>query len=139
MLLDHSLVPTGRVNTPARMKLMGLVLERLQLHEDGKIASSEIQCGDYAATGAVPQDSEDMINLLRGIIGVEVGVFFMEQPKGGIKVSLRSRERVNVSRLAQQFGGGGHRLAAGATIEAPLPEARARVLDAVRQALAGIS
>jgi phosphoesterase RecJ-like protein len=122
-------------NTPPRMKLMGLVLDRLELFENGKIAVSEIRRDDYTATGATPQDTEDMINLLRGIIGVEVGLLFMEQPRGGIKVSFRSRERVDVSRLAQQFGGGGHRLASGATVDASLVDARARVLDALKRAL----
>jgi phosphoesterase RecJ-like protein len=122
-------------NSPARVKLMGLVLDRMQLYENGKIACSEIQRGDYEATGAVPQDSEDMINLLRGIIGVEVALFFMEQPRGGVKVSFRSRERVDVARIAQGFGGGGHRLAAGTTIHGNLAEARQKVLEAVKPAV----
>jgi phosphoesterase RecJ-like protein len=136
---DHLYDLLFEQNSPARMKLMGLVLDRLQFNENGKIACSEIQRGDYEATGAVPQDSEDMINLLRGIIGVEVALFFMEQPRGGVKVSFRSRERLDVARLAQQFGGGGHRLAAGATVNASLAEARQRVLDALKPAVAGLT
>jgi phosphoesterase RecJ-like protein len=58
----------------------------------------------------------------------------MEQPRGGVKVSFRSRS-LDVARLAERFGGGGHRLAAGATLPASLDEARARVLDAVRAEL----
>ena len=96
----------------------------------------EVHLGDYAATGAVPQDTEDLINFTRSIAGVEVGLFFMEQPRGGVKVSFRSRARVNVAQVAEQFGGGGHRLASGATVEAALPDVRTRVLAAVRQALA---
>jgi len=68
------------------------------------------------------------------VAGVEVGLFFMEQPRGGVKISFRSR-RIDVGRIAEQFGGGGHRLASGAVIEAPLEEARARVLQAVSAAL----
>jgi phosphoesterase RecJ-like protein len=89
---------------------------------------------DYEATGATPQDSEDLVNYARGVAGVEVGLFFMEQPRGGVKVSLRSRQRVDVGRLAEQFGGGGHRLASGATCKPP-DDARGRVLQAVRDAL----
>jgi phosphoesterase RecJ-like protein len=123
-------------NTLARLKLMGLVLGRLEVLENGLAACSEIRRDDYAATGALPQDTEDLVNFTRSIIGVEVGLFFMEQPRGGVKVSFRARSRIDVARLAEQFGGGGHRLAAGATLETTLPEARARVLHAVHLALA---
>jgi phosphoesterase RecJ-like protein len=122
-------------NTLPRLKLMGLVLDRLQLTQGGKVAYTEIHREDYAATGALPQDSEDLVNFTRSVVGVEVGLLFMEQPRGGVKVSLRSRARVDVARVAEQFGGGGHRLASGATIAASLEEVRARVLEAVAAAL----
>ena len=111
------------------------MLERLQVVDNGKVAFTEIRREDYAATGAIPQDSENMVNYTRSLLGVEVGLFFMEQPRGGVKVSFRSRSRIDVARLAEQFGGGGHRLASGATLETALPEARARVLEAVRLTL----
>jgi phosphoesterase RecJ-like protein len=85
----------------------------------------------------MPQDSEDLIGYTRSISGVEVGLLFTEQQRGGVKVSFRSRSRIDVGRVAEQFGGGGHRLASGATLEMPLDEARVRVLAAVRAALAG--
>jgi phosphoesterase RecJ-like protein len=118
-----------------RLRLTGLVLERLRLECDGKVAHTEIRRGDYEATGSTPQDSEDLVNYTRSIAGVEVGLFFMEQPRGGVKVSFRSRQQVDVARLAEQFGGGGHKLASGAILETTLSEARTRVLDAVRTAL----
>jgi phosphoesterase RecJ-like protein len=99
------------------------------------VAYTEIRRSDYEATGATPQDTEDMVNYTRSLAGVEVGLLFMEQPRGGVKVSFRSRARIDVSRLAEQFGGGGHRLASGAVLEVPLEEARARILQAVQTAL----
>jgi|SRR5579871_1536397 len=122
-------------NTLGRLKLMGLVLSRLQMAHGGKVAYTEIRRDDYAATGATPQDSEDLVNYTRSLGGVEVGLFFMEQPRGGVKVSFRSRQRVDVARLAERFGGGGHRLASGAIIETSLDDARNRVLAAVGEAL----
>ncbi len=122
-------------NTLGRLKLMGLALSRLTVEADGRIAHTEILRSDYAATGALPQDTEDLVNFTRSVAGVEVGLFFMEQPRGGVKVSFRSRARVDVRRVAEQFGGGGHRLASGAVVEASLEEARNRVLSAVRAAL----
>lgn len=123
-------------NSLGRLKLVGLVLGRLQVTNDGKVAYTELRRSDYESTGATPQDSEDLVNYTRSLEGVEVGLFFMEQPRGGVKVSFRSRAAVDVSRIAEQFGGGGHRLASGATIEASLDDARARVLQAVTSALA---
>jgi phosphoesterase RecJ-like protein len=122
-------------NTLARLRLTGLVLERLQVSGNGLVAHTEIRRDDYQATGALPQDTEDLVNFTRSIAGVEVGLFFMEQPRGGVKVSFRSRSKVDVARLAEQFGGGGHRLASGAVLDTSLPEARARVLAAVQAAL----
>lgn len=122
-------------NTLPRLKLMGLVLDRLQRIGNNRVAYTEIRRDDYVATGASPQDSEDLVNFTRSLVGVEVGVLFMEQPRGGVKISFRSRSSVDVARLAEKFGGGGHRLASGAVIEAPLEEARQRVLDAVTAAL----
>jgi phosphoesterase RecJ-like protein len=120
--------------TLGRLRLTGVVLGRLQTTANGRVCHTEIRRDDYDATGARPQDSEDLINYTRSIAGVEVGLFFMEQPRGGIKISFRSR-RLDVARIAEQFGGGGHRLASGAILETTLAEARQRVLDAVHQAL----
>jgi bifunctional oligoribonuclease and PAP phosphatase NrnA len=121
-------------STLPRMKLTGLVLDRLQLLAGGRVAYSEIRLADYQKTGATPQDTEELVNYARSLSGVEVGLLFMEQPRGGIKVSLRSRS-VDVARLAERFGGGGHRLASGATLKMTLEEARQQVLDAVRAAV----
>lgn len=124
-------------NTLGRLKLTGLTLGRLEVLEDGLVACTWVQNDDYQATGAIPQDTEDLINYTRSLAGVEVGLFFMEQPAGGVKVSFRARSRVNVAKIAEQFGGGGHRLAAGAILNTSLEEARSRVLEAVRTALRG--
>ena len=123
-------------NSPLpRLKLNGIVLERLQVTCGGLVAHTEIRLADYVATGATPADTEDLVNYTRSVAGVEVGLLFMEQPKGGVKVSFRSRSQVDVARLAETFGGGGHQRAAGATIHASLDEARAQVLAAVANAL----
>lgn len=121
--------------TLPRLRLMGLVLERMQVVEGGLVAWTEVRREDYPATGAIPQDTEDLVSFTRSIAGVEVGLVFMEQPADGVKVSFRARSRVDVAKVAGQFGGGGHRLAAGATLNTTLPEARERVLAAVRAAL----
>ncbi|MBM3995190.1 MAG: bifunctional oligoribonuclease/PAP phosphatase NrnA [Planctomycetes bacterium] len=122
-------------NTVARINLLGLVLQRMRVIDDGKIAYSEVFKDDYAKTGAIPQDTEDAVGYTRSVVGVEVGLLFLEQPVGGIKVSFRSRGKVDVAAIAESFGGGGHKLASGATLHTSMAEAQTRVLDALRQAL----
>jgi phosphoesterase RecJ-like protein len=121
----------------ARFRLTGVALERLQVRAGGRVAFTEIYLTDYAKTGAVPGDTEDLINYPRSVEGVEVGLVFIEQPGGGTKISFRARSLVDVSKVAEQFGGGGHRLASGARTNLPLPETRDQVLAAVEAALRG--
>lgn len=116
-------------STLGRMKLSGLVLDRLTLAHEGRVAWSCIRKSDYPAVGAVPSDSEDLVNWTLGVKGVEVGLLFMEQPIGGIKISFRSRGPVDVAALAAEFGGGGHPAASGAIVHAELEAVRDRVLD----------
>ena len=84
----------------------------MQVVHDGKTAFCEIHRADYAATGAIPSDTEELVNSPRSITGVQVAMVFMEQPIGGVKISFR-RDPIDVSKIAESFGGGGHRLAAG--------------------------
>jgi len=119
----------------ARYRLIGVSLERLQVVHDGAVAFTEIYLSDFPATGALPEDTEDLINYPRSIAGVEVGLVFIEQKDGSTKISFRARSRVDVSKIAEKFGGGGHRLASGARVNRPLPEARDEILKAVELAL----
>lgn len=118
-----------------RLRLIGRTLNRAELELDGRLIHSAIERSDFEAASAHPSDSEDIINMLLAVGGTKFAVLFVEQPSGGFKISLRSRCEVDCSRLAEQFGGGGHRKAAGALLNEPLPAVRSRVLDAVRAAL----
>jgi phosphoesterase RecJ-like protein len=119
----------------ARLRLVGVALERLQTRANGQICYSEVFVSDYASTGAVPGDTEDLINYPRSVEGVEVAIVLIEQPEGGTKISFRSRSKVDVSKLAERFGGGGHKLASGARDDRDLPTVRDAVLAATEDAL----
>ena len=110
-------------------------MARTQTELDGRLIYTWIELADFAATGALPTDSEDVINMTLAVGGTEVAVILVEQRNGGFKISLRSRCQVDCSRLAEQFGGGGHRKAAGLFLNEPLESARAKVLDAARAAM----
>jgi phosphoesterase RecJ-like protein len=122
-------------NTFGRLKLMGEALVNLTTDLDGRVAYAAVSRDDLSRTGAIPPDTEDLVDFTVSLRGVEIGLLFIEQARGAVKVSFRTRTDVDCSRLAGQFGGGGHRAAAGATIEGALPEIITRVLEAVRQAL----
>ncbi|WP_020474020.1 DHH family phosphoesterase [Zavarzinella formosa] len=119
-----------------RMKLTGLALQRMSSLADGKIVWSEVRMEDYPATGAVPPDTEDLISYARSITGAEIAMIFIEQADGGTKVSFRGKEPHDVSKLAERFGGGGHKLAAGATVTTALSVTREAVLKAATEVLA---
>jgi phosphoesterase RecJ-like protein len=122
-------------NTLGRLRLLGTMLSALRTEEAGRIAYGTITRADIEHAGAIPPDSEDMIDFTVSLGSVEVGLLFVELPRGGIKLSLRSRGPLDCARLAGTFGGGGHRAAAGATLPEPLAAAVATVLPVVRQAL----
>ena len=122
-------------DTLGRLRLIGRTLGKAQAELDGHLIHSAIEKADFEAADAHPSDSEDIINMMLAVQGTRFAVMFVEQPSGGFKISFRSRCEVDCSRLAELFGGGGHRKAAGALLKEPLDVVRARVLDAVRQAM----
>ena len=123
-------------NTLGRLRLSGLAFERLALDCDGRVAYTSVTREDFDRSGAIPPETEDLIDQAVALRGVEVGLLFIEQLKGGIKLSLRSRSGLDVAKLAARFGGGGHRAAAGANLPDPLDKQIPRVLAAVREAIA---
>jgi phosphoesterase RecJ-like protein len=90
---------------------------------------------DLAETGAEPTDTEDVVNRLLGVAGVEVALLFLELGPQETKVSLRSRNAFDVRKIAEQFGGGGHAAASGVRYPGPLAAAVSAVADAIRKAM----
>jgi phosphoesterase RecJ-like protein len=122
-------------DTLGRVRLRGVILERVTTELGGRLAHTYVLQGDFTKTGALPSDTEDVVNMALGIAGTEVAVILVEQLAGGFKISFRSRSAVDCSKLAEQFGGGGHKAAAGAFIAGPLAEVQPQVLVAVRSAM----
>lgn len=102
--------------------------------EDGLVWTC-LTAEDRQRSGYHGVDDADLINLLSTLEGAEIVLVFIEQADGNVKVSWRSRADLDVSHLAQEFGGGGHEPAAGATVEGSLAEVKARVLAATRSFL----
>ncbi len=122
-------------NTLGRLRLMGETLSGLKTDETGRIAYASVTRESLKRTGGIPEDTEDLVDFTVSIVGVEVGILFLEQAHGGVKLSLRSRNGLDCSALAARFGGGGHRAAAGAMLPDPLGESVEKVLKIVRETL----
>ncbi len=118
-----------------RVRLRGVILTRLQVDLGGRLAHTYILKEDFAKVGALPSDTEDLVNLALEIDGTEAAVIFIGQMDGGFKVSFRSRCELDCSQVAGQFGGGGHKAAAGAMVNGALDDVQRQVLDAVRAAM----
>lgn len=118
-------------NTLGRVKLQGHILQSIEIESDGRFAHAVASLDDFAETGAETSDTEDVVNRLLSIVGMEVAAMLVAVEPKLTKVSLRSRGSFDVSAIAEGFGGGGHRAAAGLRIAKPLDEARAAVVAAV--------
>jgi phosphoesterase RecJ-like protein len=118
-----------------RLRLLGRVLGSLETAAEGKIAAITTKRKDLADFSARKDFLEGFINYPRSVIGVEVAVAFREEGEGEIRVSFRSKGRVDVSAVAQSFGGGGHRNAAGCTVVGPIDEVKGKVFRALEAAL----
>lgn len=114
-------------------KLLGRALSSMQPTEDGRIVWAEIKHADYTELGAKDTDTEGVVNAVAAVKGPKVAILFREVEPGTIRISLRSREGVDVNQIARVFEGGGHAAAAGCTVNSSLAEAEARVIDEVRR------
>ena len=119
----------------ARLKLLGRMLENIELHCDDKIALQFIMRADFDATGAIGSDTEDFVNECQRINTVEAAALFVELKDGGFRCSLRSNGSVDVRQIAQKFGGGGHKVASGVNLEGPLHAAKKMILDELKKTL----
>ena len=120
-----------------KMRLISKVLDTITLHEDGLVAGISIFDRFFAETGCEYSDSEGLVNYPRSIEGVEVAYAIIEKPDEQVwKVSLRSKGKVDVAKIAESLGGGGHKYASGCKIRAnSYEEAMHKLLSAIREGL----
>jgi len=119
----------------SRLRLLASVLNTLQIHPSGQLAWITLSQSMMEDAGADPAQTEGMVNFPLSIGGVELVAFFREDEAGGIRVSLRSKNSLDVSAVAQRFGGGGHANAAGLSVSGSLADAAAQVIPALENLL----
>ncbi len=116
-----------------RFKLMAAMFNTLELHLGGRFATQHLLLRDFEQSGAAHKDTENLIDECRRISTVEAAALFVELKDGRLRCSLRSRGAVDVGKIAQKFGGGGHKMAAGLYLSPPLENAKELILTEITQ------
>lgn len=124
-----------QVKTRSAYELAKIANSRLELLDDGKIAYTYVTEEDYERFDTKYGDYEGIVDVGRDIEGVEVSIFIRPIKGKGLKVSMRSNNKVNVDEIALIYGGGGHQKAAGFSINGDLNFVKERVLSEVRHYL----
>ncbi len=118
-----------------RVELLTAALSRLKSEAHGRIAWTYLTGDMFQRTGTTAVDADGIIDHLMTVRGVDLAVLFRELPGGGVKVTFRSKGTPDVSRLAEQLGGGGRLTASGVTLQRPLKETISEVLGVARNGL----
>ena len=108
-------------------KLLGRAMDRMARTDDHKIVWSWVTQSDFTEFDANDKDTDGIATALRAVRGAEVAIFLRQMPSGKMRVSLRAKDPWDVATVAAQFGGGGHRLASGCSLDGP-PEAAVKAL-----------
>ena len=116
-------------------KLLGRALDSLQRSADGRVVWAHVTKADFERFAATDEATEGIVGAVRAVRGADVAALLREMPNGSIRVSLRGRPPTDVSAIAAYFGGGGHRLASGCTLDGPLPDAEARLISHIERSL----
>ena len=122
--------------TKANFELLRIATDRLEFLEDGKVAFTYITEKDMKDVNAQFGDHEGIVELARGIEGVEISVFVRErEDEKAFKVSMRAsnNSKANVSDICYIFGGGGHPKAAGALVKGNVEEVKEKIVQAIRK------
>jgi phosphoesterase RecJ-like protein len=120
----------------SKLLLLGAALSNL--NREGRLAWLWVSHQDMVRTCAAEEDCEGIVNSAICISGVEAAVFLRELPERRIRLSLRSKGKVNVSAIAARLGGGGHQNAAGVTLDGPISRALEEILMELRPGVAAL-
>ncbi len=119
-----------------RVEILRECLQSFHLAHQGQVSHWQVSHADQEKVGVQAGDMEGLMDLLRGIAGVRVCFTLEEAPSGIVRLSMRSKdENVDVSKICAHFGGGGHRMAAGAAINDQLENCAQLVLAEIQKAL----
>jgi bifunctional oligoribonuclease and PAP phosphatase NrnA len=123
----------------SKIKLLGLALSTLERDESGQIAWIRVTKDAMELAGASEEDADGIVNYALSIGDVKATAFFKELDAGNWRISLRSKNKINVARVAERFGGGGHKNAAGCSATGEYADVSRRVIGDLRDAVLGVT
>jgi len=124
-------------NNMGRLKLFGAVLSAMQIDQTGRIAIVYLDHEMAREAGGTYEDTEGLINLPLTVKEIQAVVFFKQDQGDQYRVSMRSKSEIDIGAVAKQFGGGGHKNAAGCTVSGPIDELRKLFLEKLEHAIDG--
>lgn len=140
-LVDHGAKPAvvsdwlyGK-KSAGSLRVLGLALASLESRANGALSALTVSRAMFDRAEATPEDADGIVQYAKSLQGARVGVLFQEVGPGQIRLSLRSDGSVDMNEFAGRFGGGGHRVAAGAKVTGELTAVREQVLDALERVL----
>ena len=110
-------------NSLARLKLQGWLIDNALFLQDGKVVICALPLATEKALGLTEDDMENISGFPRSIAGVQIAATLRQEETGRIKLSVRAVPSCDAAAICAKFGGGGHKGAAGASIDAPMDEA----------------
>jgi len=119
----------------AKIKLLGLVLSDIERDESGRIAWITLDRATMYQANACDEDADGIVNQALSIADVEAVAFFKELSPGAYRISLRSKGKHNVAKVAELFGGGGHRNAAGCRIQGDFEDVKRQIIEGLQNAV----
>lgn len=122
-----------RTKSLKRLRLESLLVDGMDVHDGGATVIAAISLADMARLEATERDAEDIAAFLGQIEGVRTSVTIRELAPGECKLSVRTDQGLNATRVCALLGGGGHASAAGCTVMGTVAEAKAAILAAIRQ------
>jgi len=129
-------------NNLGRLKLFGAVLSRMELDASGRLATVWVDRALARNSGGTYEDTEGLINLPLTVKEIQAVVFFKEQGPDDWRISMRSKGEVDVNRVATEFGGGGHKNAAGCSASGTFAELtalfRKKITEQIDKVSAGV-
>ncbi|MCA9251143.1 MAG: bifunctional oligoribonuclease/PAP phosphatase NrnA [Phycisphaerae bacterium] len=118
-----------------QFELLKHIYQNTRTLADGAIAFSTVSHDELVRSGCDPSDIDDQVNVPRSMAGVAIAALFTEVEPGRVRINLRGESSTEVAGLAQRFGGGGHRQAAGVIYSGSLDEAVDRIINAAIEML----
>lgn len=122
-------------NHMGRLKLFGAVLSAMQIDRTGRIAIVYVDHAMARAAGGSYEDTEGLVNLPLTVKEIEAVVFFKQEKDDEYRVSLRSKGSIDIGAVAKDFGGGGHKNAAGCTVRGPIEELQRQMVEKMERAI----